>query len=115
MNKRNNSIPNQRSSMHSNVAYNTEPDHFDEMVGSIEFTAYKGKTQNLNGLYNLTILLRQYGIEVFRPHSTFDHNKDQEETITISGQGHEIPSIMLKKIHNWAHRRKLDHSFYKPR
>ena len=115
MNNRNNPIHNQRSSMRSDLTDNTEAEHFDEMVGSIEFTAYRHRTQNLNGLSNLTILLQQYGIEVFRSHSTFDHSKDQVETITISGQGHEIPSIMLKKIHNWAHRRKLTHSFYKSR
>jgi hypothetical protein len=90
-------------------------DHVDEIFGCTEFYLYKTLKKNIKGLGNLILYLESQGCEVICPAEGPTDLGDRYETIrVIRKEGEPIPVPVVKRVHSWAHRHNLLHSFFKP-
>ena len=90
-------------------------EHFDELVGSTEFYIYRHRNSKIKGYEELKSFLELQGCEVLYLSETTTPVGQGFETIRITNKGREIPNPVLRRAHNWAHRRNLLHIFHKKR
>ena len=88
-------------------------EHFDEMIGSIEFFVYRHPNRKMKGYEALKLHLESQGCEVIHTTDTPTPIGNRFETLRITNKGGQIPTPLLKRAHNWAHQRDLLHMFYK--
>ncbi len=89
-------------------------DHFDELVGSVEFYVYQTPGRRVKGFDSLKLFAEGEGCELLytgeAPPELIDY-----ETLRITHRRSEpIPDSVLKRAHSWAHRNNFLHSFFKP-
>ena len=90
-------------------------EHFEEMIGSAEFSIYRHPNRKIKGYDALKEYVESQGCEVLHIADTPAPVGQKYETIRITNGGTEIPVPILKRAHNWAHQRNLLHMFYKKR
>ncbi len=88
-------------------------EHFDELIGSIEFYIYRHPARKIKGYETLKLFLESQGCEVIHLADTPTPVGQRYETIRVTNKGQQIPVPSLKRAHNWAHQRNLLHMFYK--
>lgn len=88
-------------------------EHFDEMIGSTELNIYRHPNRKIKGYEALRQQLDSQGCEVVHVTDSPAPVGQRYETIRISNKGSEIPALLLRRAHNWAHQRNLLHMFYK--
>ena len=90
-------------------------EHFDEMIGSVEFYICRHPNRKIKGYEALRLYLESGTCEVIHVADTPSPLGERYETFRITNKGNEIPVPVLKRAHNWAHQRNLLHLFYKKR
>ena len=90
-------------------------EHFEEMVGSVEFYIYRHPNKKIKGYEPLKAYLESQGCEVIHVVDAPTPIGQKYETIRITNKGEQVPVQLLKRAHNWAHQRNLLHMFYKKR
>lgn len=88
-------------------------EHFQEMIGSIEFYVYRHPNRKIKGYEAMKSHLESQGCEVVHVAGTPTPVGQPYETIRITNKGEEIPLPLLRRAHTWAHQRNLLHMFYK--
>jgi len=90
-------------------------EHFEEMIGSTEFYMYRHPNSKIKGYETLKLFSESQGCDVLYIAAGPTPVGKGFETVRITNNGREIPIPVLKRAHNWAHRRNLLHLFYKER
>ena len=90
-------------------------EHFGELIGSNEFYIYRHPSSKIRGYDALKVFSESQGCEVLHIAGGPTPVGQGYETLRITNTGREIPIPVLKRAHNWAHRRNLLHLFYKER
>ncbi len=90
-------------------------EHFEDLIGSSEFSIYRHPNSKIRGYEALKLFLTSQGCEVLHIAAGPTPVGQSYETVKITNKGQEIPIPVLKRAHNWAHRRNLLHLFYKKR
>ena len=90
-------------------------EHFAELIGSNEFYIYRHPSSKIRGYDALKVFSESQGCEVLHMPGGPTPAGQGYETLRITNKGQQIPVEVLKRAHNWAHRRNLLHLFYKER
>ena len=88
-------------------------EHFQEMIGSVEFYIYRHPNRKIKGYDALKSSLESSDCEVLHLTGTANPVGKGYETIRVTNKGAEIPTPLLRRAHSWAHQRNLLHMFYK--
>ena len=88
-------------------------EHFEEMIGSIEFYIYRHPNRKIKGYEALKLYLEAEGCQVMHIADEANPVGQRYETIRLTHKGDQIPVLPLRRAHNWAHQRNLLHMFYK--
>ena len=88
-------------------------EHFDEMVGSVEYYIYRHPSKKIKGYTVLKAHLESNGCEVVYLNDAPPQVGQRYETIRITNRGQQIPAPLLRRAHDWSHQRNLLHMFYK--
>ena len=89
-------------------------DHFDEMIGSTELNIFRPQNANIRGFEPLKASLDSEGCDTAYMADAPNPVGKGYETIRITNKDQQIPVHVLRRAHNWAHRRNLLHLFRKP-
>ena len=101
--------------LHQGSGQGSGNDHLDELIGCTEFYIYQAPKKNLKGQESLRLYLESQGCEVLYTADVPPELGNRYEAIRITHKkGEQIPVLVLKRTHSWAHRRNLLHSFFKP-
>ena len=87
--------------------------HWVELIGSTELYILHLPTDKMKGYEGLKSFLESQGCEVVY---TTDHPAPVGPdflAIRITSHGGELSHPVLKRAHGWAHRRNLNHLFFK--
>ena len=90
-------------------------EHFEDLIGSTEFYIYRNPNSKIKGYEALKLFTESQECEVLYIAAGPTPAGRGFETIRITNKGSQIPIEVLKRAHNWTHRRNLLHLFYKER
>ena len=89
-------------------------DHFDELVGSVEFYVYQTPGRRVKGFDSLKLYAEGEGCELLYTADAPPELADYETLRITHRRAEPIPDAVLKRAHSWAHRNNFLHSFFKP-
>ena len=90
-------------------------EHFEELIGSTDFQIYRHPSNKIRGYESLKLFAEKYECVVLHITKGPTPVGLGYETIRITRKDDAIPTTVLKRAHNWAHRRSLLHLFQKER